>query len=174
MISPTDLLHPSPAPHFETFQVLDQKHLESLCVRRNSQYIFDSTRTLLNLKLNVFVVTLKVSTPVTSHGDSAGVECWASILILRHSARVQYTYFVSVMLCVVSTVCMLFCVYCSTTASGYKPICSEQQQKQQQQLVRQSCQIYAPTALWPQRNSVVLISVGGWVDPRATERGHKD
>jgi len=42
------------------------------------------------------------------------------------------------------------------------------------QLGWQSCQLYAPAALYPQGNSTVLISVGGYVDPRSTESGQKN
>jgi hypothetical protein len=40
------------------------------------------------------------------------------------------------------------------------------------QLGRQSFQLYAPAALYPKGNSLVPISVRGWVDPWAPECGH--
>ena len=36
------------------------------------------------------------------------------------------------------------------------------------QLGRQSCQLHAPAALYPQGNSLVLIPAGGCVEPRST------
>ena len=33
------------------------------------------------------------------------------------------------------------------------------------QLGQQSCELYAPAALYPKGNSLVLISIKGWMDP---------
>ena len=42
------------------------------------------------------------------------------------------------------------------------------------QIGRQSCQLCAPAALYPQGNCLVLVSVKGWVDYSAIECGQKE
>jgi hypothetical protein len=42
------------------------------------------------------------------------------------------------------------------------------------ELGRQSWQLYEPVALYFTGNTMVLISVGGWVDPNNTEFGLKE
>jgi hypothetical protein len=42
------------------------------------------------------------------------------------------------------------------------------------QFWRQSCQLYAPTARYPQVNSLAVISFRGWMGPSGTECGQKN
>jgi len=42
------------------------------------------------------------------------------------------------------------------------------------QLGQHSCEFYAPAAFYRQGNSLVLIYVRSWVDPRTTDCGHKE
>jgi len=41
MIGPTDLLHPSPAPHFKTFQAYSEKSLTTVALCDSIHYVYD-------------------------------------------------------------------------------------------------------------------------------------